>query len=348
MGEPDGESAADARKKLSDLVFGAMAAHVVGLATRLRLADAIGDRERSADDLAAEYGLPPATVHRVLRALAALEVLTENSPGRFSLAPAGTLLRSDSADSVYALTRAFTDPVMLRAWERLDHSVETGRTAFDEVFGTDFFDHLKGEPELSALFNAAMSQATRRAAAVLPDAYDFGRFHTVMDIGGGDGTLLREILRRHSGLRGIVFDSEAGAAQAGDTFAAAGIADRCTVATGDFFESVPEGADLHVVKSVLHDWDDRRSAQILRHCRWALPDHGRLLAIEPVLPDVVDSTISSRIYLSDLNMLVNVGGLERTRDDFARLFHNAGFTLISAFPLPAGTGFWTLEAAPTT
>lgn len=347
MTEPGQEqSEAAARMKLAQLAFGHMATQVVGVAAQLKLADAIGDRERSAEELADEYDTPPSTMNRLLRALAALEVLTENSPGRFTLAQVGSLLRTDRPDSVHAFTRMFTDPAMMQSWQRLDFSVRTGRTAFNEVFGTDFFSHLKNHPELSALFNSAMSQGTRGVADALPSHYDFGRFHTMADIGGGDGTLIAAILTEQPQLRGILFDTAEGSAQAAGTLGQTAVSDRCVIEVGDFFTEVPEGAELYLLKSIVHDWDDDRAATILGHCRRVIPEHGRLLIIEPVLPETVDPTPPPFIYLSDLNMLVNVGGLERTRAEFERLCERSGFALTDLTPL-SPSGFCLIEAAPS-
>ena len=328
------------------LAFGAMGARVVGLATELGLPDSIGDAERTAAELAAELDLPEANLNRLLRAMAALELLTETAPGRFVLAPAGAVLRTDRPDSIHSFVRMFTDSTMVRAWERLEYSVRTGRTAFDEVFGTDFFDHLKGDAELSALFNAAMSQGSRRTAALLPEHVDFGRFGTVTDVGGGDGTLLAAVLRAVPALRGTVFDTAEGGAQAAATLERAGVADRAAVAVGDFFAGVPAGADAYLLKSIVHDWDDERAASILGHCGRGLAEGGRVLIVEPVLPDTVRPDISPTLYLSDLNMLVNVGGLERTRADFEALCTRAGLAVDRVVALPPESGFCVIEAVP--
>ncbi|MFI0487006.1 methyltransferase [Actinomadura sp. 9N215] len=140
----------------------------------------------------------------------------------------------------------FTDPAMLRAWEHLEDSVRTGRTSFDQLHGKNFFAHLKENPGLSALFNAAMSQGTRATADALPARYDFGRFRTIVDVGGGDGTLLAAVLRAHPPARGILFDTPEGLAQAPDTLRREGVDERCTLQTGDFFATVPGGGDLYL------------------------------------------------------------------------------------------------------
>jgi len=335
-----------ARTQLVQLVFGQMAGQVVATAARLGLADLLGDGERTGTELAEATGTDADALTRLLRALAALDVATETAPGTFRLTEAGALLRTDRPDSVAAFVRMFSDPAMLAAWAELDGAVRTGSTTFDKIFGVSFFDHLGTDDELSALFNASMRQGTQLTARMLPAHYDFGRFHTVADIGGGDGTLLAEVLRANPGLRGIVYDTAEGLAQAGATLSSAGVAERCATTAGDFFAAAPPGADLYLLKSVLHDWSDNRAATILSHCRAQLPEHGRLLVVEPVLPPLVDGTLPPTMYLSDLNMLVNLGGRERTRTDFEQLLARAGLTLTSVTPLPAPAVFSLLEASP--
>ncbi|MFG2141442.1 methyltransferase [Streptomyces sp. NPDC048650] len=336
----------EGREVLTRIAYGAMASHTLGAAVRLRIVDLIGDGTVTAADVAAQCAARPQAMGRLLRALAGLGLLAERAPGRFAVTPAGALLRSDGPGSLHSFARMFTDPTMLRAWEHLEDSVRTGEPAFDALFGKDFFGHLAEHPELSAEFNAAMGQATRDTAALLPAVFDFGRFTTVADIGGGDGTLLAAILRAHPSLTGIVFDLREGLAQAADTLARDGLEGRCSLVSGDFFTTAPDGADLYLLKSVIHDWSDERCTEILRHCRRAVPDDGRLLIIEPVLPPVVDPSAAGVVYISDLNMLVNVGGRERTRDDFARLLGGAGFALRSVTPLPRPNRFSLLEAEP--
>ncbi|MCC3779779.1 methyltransferase [Streptomyces sp. UNOB3_S3] len=351
MSEPDEHGRRTAADEdhhglVTRLAYGQMAAQTLGAATRLGVFDLIGDGERTADSLAGALGTRPRATYRLLRALAALRLLDESAPGVFTTTPAGDLLRSGTPGSMLSVVRLFSDPVMLRGWELLEESVRTERPSFDTVFGTDFFGHLKKHPELSAEFNAAMSQATRTAADVIPHHYDFGRFGTVVDVGGGDGTLLAAILRAHPGPRGVVHDSAEGLAQAAGRFARDGLTDRVTLETGDFFASVPAGGDLYLLKSVIHDWDDERCATILRHIRAVVPDDGALLLVEPVMPATVPGDASALPYLSDLNMMVNVGGRERTADDFAALFDTAGFALRAITPLPRPIRYQLIEATP--
>ncbi|MET9507271.1 methyltransferase [Streptomyces flavidovirens] len=332
------------------LAFGSMAAQTLRAAVRLRVVELLGDTPRRAAEVAVDAGAEPQPMTRLLRALAGLGLLKEHAPDSFSVTPAGALLDPRHPDSLTSFVRMFTEPAIVRAWEHLDGSVRTGDIAFDAVFGTDFFSHLAQHPELSAEFNAAMSQAVSETAAALPRAFDFGRFTTVTDVGGGDGTLLAGVLDAHPGVTGVVFDTAQGLAEAPKTLERHGLEGRCSLVAGDFFRSVPKGSDLYLMKSILHDWTDDQAVTILSHCREVLPPGGLILIVEPVLPEVVDTNAEADVtdggvtYLSDLNMLVNVGGRERTRKDFEDVCHRAGLSLTSVTPLTEAAPFSLIEA----
>lgn len=340
-GERDG---ADPRQ-LVQLVFGSMAAQTLRAATRMRVAELIGDKERTAAEVAAGAGARPEGMIRLLRALAGLGVVEERAPGTFAVTPVGALLDSGRPGNVAALVLAMADPTMLRGWEHLDEAVRTGEPTFDTVFGTDFFGHLREHPEESVRFNAAMSQSTRATTTTLPRAFDFARFSTIADIGGGDGTLLSAVLMEHPGLTGIIYDTEEGVAQAPATLERHGLTERCSPVAGDFFRSAPEGADLYLLKSIVHDWSDERAVTILSNCRAVLPPDGRVLILEHVLPEAVDPEAPGFAYLSDLNMLVNLGGRERTRADFDELCGRAGLAVVSVTPLGAPNPLSMIEVA---
>jgi hypothetical protein len=200
----------ESRGRVVGLVFGAMAAEVLFTAARLGVADRLGDNERTGPEVAAELGADSTSVTRLLRAMAALELLEENNSGRFRLTEAGALLRTDRPDSMTSFVEMFGDPTMLAAWRELEHAVRTGETTFDRVYSNSFFGYLADHPQMSARFNAAMRQGTALTASQLPDAYDFSRFRTVADIGGGDGTLPAAVLSGHPHLNGILSMSVGG------------------------------------------------------------------------------------------------------------------------------------------
>lgn len=341
-----------AQGQLARLVFGQLAARAVGTALRLGVLDRFGrdGAPRPAAEVAADLGAEPRAMLRLLRALAALQLLAEPAPGSFALAPAGALLHADAESpegdgtSMAAFVRMFTGPVVLSGWDHLADSLRTGEPSFEKAFGVDCFGYLKQNPQASAEFNAAMSQGTKAPAAALAAAYGFDRYKTVVDVGGGDGTLLAAILRGHPGLRGMLFDTPEGVAEADAVLAREQVAGRVTVHAGDFFAGVPTGGDLYLLKSVVIDWEDDDCLAILDRCRRAVPDGGRLLVVEPVLPPAVDGSTPPGAYLSDLNMLVNTGGRVRTRAEIEGLMTRAGFTPTGLTPLPPP--FAALEAAP--
>ncbi|MEV5688749.1 MULTISPECIES: methyltransferase [unclassified Streptomyces] len=342
MTEP---TAAD-RGAIMSAVFGYMTAQTLAAAVRLKIADHLGETGRPAADVASELGTDPGATRRLLRALAASGLATEPRPGVFALTPRGTLLRTDRPDSVAEFVGMFLDPTMVSAWGHLDDSVRTGRVAFDDLFGSDFFGFLAKHPELSRAFNASMRQGTRETAAVLPRMLGLDGATSITDVGGGDGTLLAAILTAHPHLRGVLFDSPQGSAESGPVLDAAGVTGRCEVTTGDFFAAVPAGSDVYLLKSIVHDWDDERVVTILGHIRAVIPPEGRLLIVEPVLPETVDGSLRPTMYLSDLNMLVNVGGRERTEAEFRSLCERAGFSLAGVTRLPAPAAISVIEAVP--
>ncbi|WP_280402916.1 methyltransferase [Nocardia carnea] len=334
-----------AHQRLMNMMFGTICSQVVGTAARLGLADHLGDGELGYPELAERTGTHPGALARLLRALAALEIVVETRPGTFRLGEAGMPLRTDRPDSQAAAVLLFTDPALLDSWKLTEEAVRTGQPTFAGLYGTDFFGYLATKPELSARFNATMRQVSLPIAQLIPVSYDFTRYPTVVDIGGGDGTLLAQILRGARTVRGVVFDSPSGVAEAATTLAAAGVADRCRIEAGDFFSAVPEGGDIYVLKNILHDWDDERCHVILERCHQAMPAGGRLLIVESVLPDVVD-TADPAPYLTDISMLVNMGGQERTRTEYEQLCRRAGFTVTGVHPTVLPTSYSLLEATP--
>ncbi|MGK8491565.1 methyltransferase [Nocardia asiatica] len=334
-----------AQLRLMNMMFGTICSQVVGTAARLGLADHLGDTERSSAELAEITGTHPPSLARLLRALAALELVVETRPGVFRLGEAGMPLRTDRPDSQAAAVLLFTDPALLDSWKLTEEAVRTGRPTFEGLYGMDFFGFLATQPELSERFNATMRQVSLPIAQLIPVSYDFARHHTVADIGGGDGTVLAQILRGAATLRGVLFDSATGVAEASSTLAAAGVAERCRIEAGDFFTAVPEGADAYVLKNILHDWDDERCLTILARCRAVIPEHGRLLVVESVLPEVVD-TANPAPYLTDISMLVNMGGQERTRLEYESLCRRAGFTVTAVHPTILPTSYSIIEATP--
>lgn len=332
------------RAGLIERIGGYMTAHSLGVAADLGIADLIKDGVRGSDELAAETGTHELSLRRLLRMLVAVGITTEPEPGRFGLTDIGALLRSDSPDSLRAFTRVFCHPLWFTAWQSLGHTVATGKDAFDQVKGKDFYSHLADDEQLSSLFNEAMGEESRLAAAQVAAGYDFSNATNVVDLGGGDGTLLAAILTTRPHLRGTVFDSASGVAEAPAVLQKAGINDRCEVRAGDFFQDIPTSGDLYIIKSVFQDWSDEDSLALLRSCRAQLPESATLLIVGSVLPETA-STEQPIAFFTDLNMLVTTGGRERTESEFRAMLTETGFT-VQSVRLGAAGPLSIIEAVP--
>lgn len=331
------------RTDLLRLLFGFFPAQVIQVAARLSIADHLVAGPRSTAQLAASTGTDEAALYRLLRALVCIEVLGEPTPGSFALTERGALLRSDVPGSIRNLAMLFCGHESWRAWGELERSVRTAEPAWAHLFGPPF-EYLPAHPELNAIFNEAMAEGSRMAAPGVVAAGDFARFGTVADIGGGTGTLLADVLAAHQHVQGILFDTAAGLDGAPAVLDGTGMSDRCRLATGDFFDAVPQGADAYLLKSIIHDWDDDRSITILRNCRDVMPPGGTVLVVEPVMPSRPEP--SPEVFfmvMSDLNMLL-IGGRERTEEEFRTVFAAAGLTLQSVTRCPGPTNFSVLEA----
>jgi hypothetical protein len=312
---------------LQDIVYGYMPAQIVYTAARLNVADELAAGPRTLTELAAATSTHPPSLHRLLRGLAALNAVTELGDDRFELGPAGHELRGDTPNSIKASVLWFGSPEMMRAWGELEYSVRTGKASWDHVFGTKPFEYLSANPERYELFHSAMADRARVAAPAIASGYDYSRFGTLMDVGGGNGQLLSLILEATPGLRGILFDHPTGVGAAEANLRAVGVGDRCEVVAGDFFVEVPAGADAYLMKTVIHQWNEDESATILGNVRKVIPKDGSLLLVERVLPARVESDDVRRSFLHDLNVLVTTAGKERTEAEFRALLEASDFEL---------------------
>ncbi len=320
---------------LRRLVNGYQVTQAIHVAAKLGLADHLADGPRTSDDLARATDADPSALYRLLRALASVGVVREEADSRFALTDLGTCLRSDAPDSVAGWAAFVGEPYHWQTWGALEYGVRTGQNAFRHVHGTDPWTFRAQRPELSTGFDQAMTDLARQAAAAILAAYDFGQFQTVVDVGGGNGTLLAAILARHPAMRGVLFDQLHVVAGAMPILAAAGVADRCEVVGGSFFEAVPAGGDAYVLKSILHDWEDADCIRILERCRQAMTTGATLLVVERELGP--PNTYPDGKF-SDLNMLVATGGRERTPEEYATLFSATGFRFAGVTPSDIGVG----------
>ena len=337
------------RVALAGMLFGFQPAQVLATAAELGIADLIVDEARTSDDLAASTGTDADALHRLLRAMAGIGLVDEVEPGRFRLAAHGLAL-CNGPGGLRSLARLFGGEQVWRCWGDLVDAVRRGsgrdEIVFERVYGEAAMAYFAARPELEAVFNDAMTEATTRALPGIVAAYDWSRFTRLVDIGSGNGTLMAAVLGSVPALKGVVFDVAAGLAETPGHLDRAGVADRCDVVAGDFFRAVPDGGDGYVIKSVLHDWDDDRCTTILRNCREAIAPDGRLVVVEPVLPERIEHAGQmAGTLLSDLNMLLLTGGRERTASAFRGLLAGAGFEMTTVVPT-GGTDFSIVEARP--
>ncbi len=312
---------------LRSLITGYETSQVVHVAARLGVADLLANGPRTAEALADTLRVDASALNRVLHAMAALGLVEQSGENRYSITRSGALLR----DGVPGSLRGFallSGERSYRAWGGLLHSVRTGETAFRHVFGMDTFAYMAAHPEIAGFYNEAQTAGASERTAAVVAAYDFSTGGTVIDVGGGHGALLIAILAAYPGVRGVLFERESVATGAREHVEVAGLASRCIVQSGDFFESVPGEGGIYLLSHIVHNWDDPRCGKILANCRAAMPRTARLLILEKVLPNRFDSARASvQAAMADLHMLAITGGQERTVDEYRRLLGNSGFTL---------------------
>jgi hypothetical protein len=299
----------------------------VWVAAELGIADLLVNGPRTAEELAEKTQTHGGALYRVLRALASVGIFAQDPDGRFSLTPHANLLRSDVADS----QRSFA--IMMgaefhKAWGELLQSVQTGEGGFQKKFGMPFFQYMLNHPMRHGIYDTAMGAFGRAEAAAMLDAHDFSTFQTIVDVGGGSGVLLAAILNRYPEVQGILFDLPAVVERTRSVLLGSGLDGRCRFEGGDFFSSVPAGADAYIMQHVIHDWEDPEAVTILRNCREAMNRDGRILLAELVIPPGNGPYFGKWL---DLMMLL-VGGRERTQEEYRQLFSAAGLKLNRVIP----------------
>lgn len=299
---------------------GIIAAQAIHAAAKLRIPDLLASGPKTIAELARESGAHPATLERLLRALGTLQMFAAESDGRFRNTPLTELLRADHPQSQRDAALFLPAPFLWRPLGELYESIRTGEPGFERIFGQGFFDHLAAHPEDAAVFNRVMTQGVAWTSPALLASYDFSRFELLVDVGGGEGALLRDILAATPKLHGVLFDLPQVVARASEVLTGDAAA-RCQIVGGDFFEAVPTGADAYLLKGVIHDWPDEDAARILRNVRRAMRADGTLLLMERTA-----DAASHPAGLMELLMLV-IGGRERIEAEFRSLLAATGFSL---------------------
>ena len=271
-------------QQLVEMIVGSWVSRAIYVAAKLQIADLLADGPRFAEELAEATHVAPRPLYRLLRALAGVGIFARDADGRFRLNSLAKPLREGGPESLRAFA-VMVGEEQDRCWDDLLETVRTGESAFDRLYGRPVFDYLCEHPEPAKIFDAAMTGFSSRAMRAMLDAYDLSGITTLADIGGGLGTNLTAALGRYPAMRGLLFDQPQVVERARPRLEAAGLAGRCAVEGGDFFEAVPRGADAYLLGHIIHDWDDTRAGVILDNLRRAMPERAKLLLVEYVLPE---------------------------------------------------------------
>jgi hypothetical protein len=310
------------------LAGGAWGTQIVYAAAKLGIADLLEDGPKSSDDIAKETESNPDATYRLLRALASEGIFKETQGRVFELTPVAETLQKNHPMSVRPFVLLAGGSIWREPWGNILHSIKTGEAAFENVFKKGFFDYLNEHEEEREIFSDWMTRTSRMNCPVIATSYPFSKFHKVVDIGGGQGSLLAHILRKHNTVNGVLFDLPDIVKNASEIDGA--ISSRCEIVGGDFFKTVPEGGDLYIMQQIIHDWNDELANKILANCRNVMADSGRLLVVDAVIKPGNSRDINKIVDLQML--LINKGGKERTEQEFRKLFRDAGLELIRIIP----------------
>lgn len=307
---------------------------------KLGVVDLLSNEPMDFRQIAEAVKADPEALHRLLQGLAKTGLLTETCPGTFGLTKLGECLKSGAPGALRSWALLWGEEYH-HAWSELLGAVQTGTTAFDRAYGANLYQYLHDNPETARTYNDAMTGLAELVYPAVVAAYDFSKSKQLVDVGGGCGTLIASILAANPNLKGILFDQPDVVSKASSVLEASGVADRCEIVKGDFFEAVPTGADTYVLSNILHNWDDERAAAILQNCRRAIAESGTILVVETVLSGK-DEPALARVH--DLSMLVLTRGRERTEDEFSKLLAYSDFELKRVIPVQPMT--CVVEAVP--
>jgi hypothetical protein len=321
------------------MIHGHRLSALLYVVAKLRVADALAAGPQGEEEVARAVGAHGPSLGRILRALAAHGIFAERD-GRFSLTHAGRRLCANTEGSLRGTVLVVGEEYM-PAWQGLLHTARTGETAFDHVLGMSNWEHRRQHPELNEAFNGFVARGAEWSGRKAAEGLNFAGVERITDVGGGIGTFLAQVLRYHPHLKGTLFDLPHVIADAPAVLARMGVGDRCQVAAGDFFTAVPPGADLYLLKNVLHDWSDERAVAILKACRAACSNGARLLVLETLLP----AQPGASRWLMDVHMMAVTGGRERSETSYRQLLSAGGFTFLRSHKIVGE--MYALEARPS-
>lgn len=306
-------------------LFGMSVSKGISAVAALRVPDALKSGPLYYTDLAKTVGADQRALHRVMRMLSGVGIFAESRPGTFSLTPVSDVLRSDVPGSMRDMAVMITARSHWEPWGKLEEVLRTGESGAQRAFGTDVFTWFQAEENKGEwkIFNAAMSSLSASESNAVVASVDFGRFKSIVDVGGGHGHLLNAILAVARHAKGIVYDLPG-------VIDTALPMDRITFVGGDFFANVPAGGDCYVLKHIIHDWSDEQCVPILSNIARAATAEARVLVIETLMPETPEAHPAK---FMDVNMLaLTEGGCERTKNEYADLFRQAGLKLVGVHP----------------
>jgi hypothetical protein len=311
------------------MITGFWISQAIYVAAKLGIADLLKEGPKSNDELAISAGASPRELYRLLRFLASVGVFSEIEDGYFEMTPLAAGLQTGVPGSLRSLAIMYGEETY-QAWGDLLHSVKTGETAFSHTYKSGVFQYLAQHPESASVFNHAMTEFTVQESTAVMTAYDFSDLDRVVDVAGGQGLFIADLLKSNPKLKGVLFELPQVIKGAKGHIETAELTDRCEVIGGDFFESVPNGGNAYILKNILVNWDDERSVALLKNCHHAMVENGKLLVIEVSV--ISPKNVLSFGKLFDLHMLVMTGGRGRSEVEFRALFAAAGFKLTNIIP----------------
>ncbi len=318
------------QKAIGQMVSGYMVSQSLYAAAKLGLADLLKDGAKSCEDLASSAGVHPRLLYRLMRALASVGVFAEQEPGYFTLTPFAACLQSDVAGSMRASVIT-CGAELYQAWGDILYSLRTGGSAFEHLYGMPLFQFYAQNPESGKMFDEAMTKYSSAENFEIVASYDFSGIHKLVDVGGGQGSLIASLLKANPKMQGILFDRQSVIEGAKNLTEVEGVSQRCELVGGDFLESVPSGADAYMLKHVLHDWDDKSAITIVKNCHHAMVENGKLLVMEQVIPPGNEPCFGK---FTDLTMMVMfTGARQRTEPEYRALFEASGFKLTKIVPI---------------
>jgi SAM-dependent methyltransferase len=315
----------DLKTQMNQFIRGYWTTQAIFVVAELGIADLLANGPKHPEELGKLVGVEGDMLYRVLRALASIGIFVEDAEGKFMLTPLAETLCGDSGQRAYARLHG---QELYQSWSKLLDAVRTGDAGFLKAFGMPAFEYFAKHPERGAVFDKAMTGHHGAEADPMLDAYDFSGFNDLVDVGGGNGSLLTAILNRHSHMRGVLFDLPRVVDRARAAIENAGLRERCRLEGGSFLEAIPAGADAYLLRHVVHDWRDEDAAIILRNCRSVMKPDGKVLVVEIVVPAGNDPSFAKWMDL----MMVTYGGKERSEKQYRTLFAQAGLRLTRVVP----------------